>query len=234
MRSRRAASGSSSEPGVVAVVDVEGDEPLRREVAALAGHALPGDVDGRVDVAVRQHHRGEGALARGDVEHPGHPQVPTAVRRVVRRVGRRLLANGAEAEVAAVGLALEVGGQGDGVGLRLRLRLRLGGLRLGRRGRRRRAGLAGCRGGGTRRDGVRVALDDSSPPEHAVSSSIAATGIANRRTSYEMVAMTTTTYDVRPEFSQPSSVDDEDVQGAGAVDALDAARARCRWWRWGR
>jgi hypothetical protein len=49
---------------------------------------------------------------------------------------------------------------------------------------------------------VRVARGDSSPPEHADSSSIAATGTANRRTSYGMVAMTTTTYDVRPKFSR--------------------------------
>jgi hypothetical protein len=49
---------------------------------------------------------------------------------------------------------------------------------------------------------VRVAPGDSSPPEHPDSSSIAATGTANRRTSYERVAMTTTTYDVRPKFSR--------------------------------
>ena len=48
----------------------------------------------------------------------------------------------------------------------------------------------------------RVARGDSPPPEHPDSSSIAATGTAIRRTSYERVAMTTTTYDVRPKFSR--------------------------------
>jgi hypothetical protein len=49
---------------------------------------------------------------------------------------------------------------------------------------------------------VRVALGDSSPAEHPESCSTAATGSAIRRTSYERVAMTTTTYDVRPKFSR--------------------------------
>ena len=52
--------------------------------------------------------------------------------------------------------------------------------------------------------GVDAAPDDSAPPEHPESSSIATTGTANRRTSYEMVAMTTTTYDVRRKFSRGS------------------------------
>ena len=51
-------------------------------------------------------------------------------------------------------------------------------------------------------EGDRVARDDSPPPEHPDSSTIAATGTAIRRTSYERVAMTTTTYDVRPKFSR--------------------------------
>ena len=49
---------------------------------------------------------------------------------------------------------------------------------------------------------VWVARGDSPSPEHPDSSSIAATGTAIRRTSYERVAMTTTTYDVRPKFSR--------------------------------
>jgi hypothetical protein len=52
---------------------------------------------------------------------------------------------------------------------------------------------------------VGVARGDSpSSPEHPDSSSIAATGPAILRTSYEMVAMTTTTDDVRPKFSRRS------------------------------
>ena len=43
--------------GVVAVVDVQRDVAALGQEAALAGHPLAADVVGRVDVAVRQHHR---------------------------------------------------------------------------------------------------------------------------------------------------------------------------------
>jgi hypothetical protein len=56
---------------VVAVVHVQGDVPGIGQLHALARHALPPEVDRRVDAAVGEDDDRERALAPGDVGHPG-------------------------------------------------------------------------------------------------------------------------------------------------------------------
>ncbi len=123
--------------GVVAVVDVQRDVAPLGEEAALAGHPLPADVVGRVDVAVREHH-GRPSLTTGsapgrhveDAADPQRRRPPAGGGRaegdVVRRVGGRALADRAEPQVAAGEVGGRQGGHRDR-GRRLLGRL-LGGL----------------------------------------------------------------------------------------------------------
>ena len=104
---------------MVAVVHVEGDEPVVGQEPSLTRHALTAHVDVAVDPSVSQHHRREGPPASGHVQDAGDREAPTPVGHVVGREAGRLLAHCSDAQVSSVEAAVEVGRQGHrpGVGV---------------------------------------------------------------------------------------------------------------------